>query len=923
MAWKKILFSGSQGELSSLAVDGNITGVFQGALSSSAQIAADVSGSFVSASTALGTRIDNITSTITLSADSGTNDTYTTGETLTFEGDNSITTTVSDNKISISIADDVVSGSAQLAADISGSLSAAAIVDLGAGIVSGSAFSGSFEGNGSNLTNISVSQTATVKSDFTNQTSVNLDHNFDSRNVNVVVYNDSNVQIIPSSVTLSTTNRAVVTFDSSTSGYIVAARGGHIVSGSVSADNISGLDAKLVNLGFASTGSNTFIGNNIFTTVSGSGFSGSFQGDGSGLTGVVADGTISSSAQLAADISGSGNVRFEALNAATSSYATKLGLGIVSASVLSSPSQGTARLALNGVNTDVDLGLQTGDSPTFVGLTLTGDLEVQGTTTTIDSTTLDIGDNIVALNGTGAALGGLHINDANGPKSGSLLWDGTNNKWIGGQSGSEVDVAFLKGQGLLTGSGQIAADISGSFVAASASLASDLRTAEGAVDTLEAVDFTAGTGLTGGGTLASNRTFNVVSANNGIVANADNIELATASSTFTDGVKAKLSAEGVISSSAQIDGAFLNTTGDNVISGSSADVRTFLNVENGATADQTDAEIRTAVEAASDSNVFTDADHTKLNAIEASADVTDTANVTSAGALMDSELAEIATVKALSAAGISGSYVSASNALGTRIDNITSTITLSADSGTNDTYTTGETLTFSGDNSITTAVSDNEITISIANDVVSGSAQIAADISGSFVSASNALGARIDSISTDFDDITNKPTLISASVLSSPSQGTARLAINGVNTDVDLGLQAGDSPQFTNLTVSGDLTVTGNTFEAQVTNLNVEDRMILLNSGSTSGDVGIIFGGSDPAGDGTNNANTGSGIFWDSPTNVFGFAQDVITSAVSASVQSKIGNIETSNSNPSATPVFQGTGTTHVNESDESIWIYS
>jgi len=290
---------------------------------------------------------------------------------------------------------------------------------------------------------------------------------------------------------------------------------------------------------------------------------------------------------------------------------------------------------------------------------------------------------------------------------------------------------------------------------------------------------------------------------------------------------------------------------------------------------------------------------------------------------MDSEVASLALIKALTAASISGSFVSASNALGSRIDNVSSTITLAADSGTNDTYTTGETLTFSGDNSITTAVSDNEITISIANDVVSGSAQIAADISGSFVSASNALGARIDSISTDFDDITNKPTLISASVLSSPSQGTARLAINGVNTDVDLGLQTGDSPSFTNLTVNGDLTVTGNTFEAQVTNLNVEDRMILLNSGSTGGDVGIIFGGSDPDGDGTNNANTGSGIFWDSPSNVFGFAQDVRQSAVSASVSSKIGNIETSNSNPSSAPVFQGTGTTHVNESDESIWIFS
>ena len=37
-------------------------------------------------------------------------------------------------------------------------------------------------------------------------------------------------------------------------------------------------------------------------------------------------------------------------------------------------------------------------------------------------------------------------------------------------------------------------------------------------------------------------------------------------------------------------------------------------IEANATADQTNAEIRAAVEAASDSNVFTDADHTKLNA---------------------------------------------------------------------------------------------------------------------------------------------------------------------------------------------------------------------------------------------------------------------------------------------------------------------
>ena len=43
---------------------------------------------------------------------------------------------------------------------------------------------------------------------------------------------------------------------------------------------------------------------------------------------------------------------------------------------------------------------------------------------------------------------------------------------------------------------------------------------------------------------------------------------------------------------------------------------------------------------------FTSADHTKLNAIEASADVTDATNVTAAGALMDSEVTNLAEVKA-------------------------------------------------------------------------------------------------------------------------------------------------------------------------------------------------------------------------------------------------------------------------------------
>ena len=73
-------------------------------------------------------------------------------------------------------------------------------------------------------------------------------------------------------------------------------------------------------------------------------------------------------------------------------------------------------------------------------------------------------------------------------------------------------------------------------------------------------------------------------------------------------------------------------------------------IETGATADQTGAEIKSLYEAEADTNAFTDAEKTKLSGIEALADVTDTANVTAAGALMDSEVTNLAQVKAFDSA---------------------------------------------------------------------------------------------------------------------------------------------------------------------------------------------------------------------------------------------------------------------------------
>jgi len=78
-----------------------------------------------------------------------------------------------------------------------------------------------------------------------------------------------------------------------------------------------------------------------------------------------------------------------------------------------------------------------------------------------------------------------------------------------------------------------------------------------------------------------------------------------------------------------------------------ANTAKLTGIESNATADQTAAQIKSAYESNSNTQAFTDSDHTKLNGIEASADVTDTANVNSAGALMDSELTNLSAVKAI------------------------------------------------------------------------------------------------------------------------------------------------------------------------------------------------------------------------------------------------------------------------------------
>ena len=77
-------------------------------------------------------------------------------------------------------------------------------------------------------------------------------------------------------------------------------------------------------------------------------------------------------------------------------------------------------------------------------MTVIGDLNVLGTYTSIKSETITLEDNIIELNGTGDVFGGLLIKDPTNPNlvSGSLLWDTTIDRWIGGPLGLEENLVI-------------------------------------------------------------------------------------------------------------------------------------------------------------------------------------------------------------------------------------------------------------------------------------------------------------------------------------------------------------------------------------------------------------------------------------------------------------------------------------------------
>ena len=88
----------------------------------------------------------------------------------------------------------------------------------------------------------------------------------------------------------------------------------------------------------------------------------------------------------------------------------------------------------------ISIGHTTSETTVNDNLTVTGNLIVNGTQTTISSSIVDIGDNIIQVNGTPVTYGGIQVKDVTAGQTGSMVWNSTSDYWVAGLSGSEYRV---------------------------------------------------------------------------------------------------------------------------------------------------------------------------------------------------------------------------------------------------------------------------------------------------------------------------------------------------------------------------------------------------------------------------------------------------------------------------------------------------
>jgi hypothetical protein len=211
-----------------------------------------------------------------------------------------------------------------------------------------------------------------------------------------------------------------------------------------------------------------------------------------------------------------------------------------------------------------------------------------------------------------------------------------------------------------------------------------------------------------------------------------------------------------------------------------------------------------------------------------------------------------------------------------------------------------EYIKFDTSNEVNTHINNTErLSVTATGVDVTGALTVSTDlsVSGGDITLTGA--------ATDIDLIDNN-----ASALSFDAAGKAGI-LEIVTTNSGEGVKmAGD------LTVEGNFVVNGDTTQANVANLLVEDRFILINSSSAaSGDAGIVVG--------SGSAYSGSSFAWDDSTNRWGTQHDTqLASDAATSTPEAYASLYVLSAN-TGSATYTVKGNIRVDDSDESIWIYS
>ena len=136
-------------------------------------------------------------------------------------------------------------------------------------------------------------------------------------------------------------------------------------------------------------------------------------------------------------------------------------------------------------------------------------------------------------------------------------------------------------------------------------------------------------------------------------------------------------------------------------------------------------------------------------------------------------------------------------------------------------------------------------------------------------------GARTISVKDGGIDADALATSVAGDGLSGGGGTALSVDLSGLSS-VSIGASTSEVTIGDNLTIAGNLTVQGDTIQQQVANLNVEDRFILLNSGSAAGDGGLVVQ--------TESTNDGVAFAYDDSESRWGFQQGTKLNASASAV---------------------------------------